>query len=80
MNKFKSLFTTIENRIDFASIATLLCLIFATIGIDPITLQTWNDFWVAIVTLFSNPYKIVLVIGAVWGWYRNNQQSLSDIK
>ena len=69
----KLLFTTDKNKIDFATIITLACLILSTVGIDPISLQSWNDVGQSIMLVITNPYKIALIVGAIYGWYRNNQ-------
>ena len=73
MNKLSSLFMN-QKKIDLATIGTLLCLILATVGIDPISLQSWPDVGTAIMAVVMNPYKIALIVGAVYGWYRNNQE------
>lgn len=76
--KLESLFLTAGNKIDIATVITLFALIFATVGIDPITLQSWGDFGNAFYAVISNPYKIGLIAVALYGWYRNNQLESSE--
>ena len=76
--KLESLFMTAGKHIDFATVITLIALIFATVGIDPITLQSWNDLGTALYLVISNPYKVGLIAVSLYGWYRNNQLEFSE--
>lgn len=74
----RALFLTKDNKIDMRAIAALACVALATLGIDPISLQSWQSVGTLIWDAITNPYKLTLIAGAVYGWARNNRTEVAD--